>query len=852
MRVGWLVDEHTPADLVSHVIARGVGLARCGHEVEVFGVGEKPVWMPDLLTFHPVDSLRTAPEALWGCDALIGTHWSHAGACLDVGTAAPFLLVGEGREDAGQLSAVLDSLPVNILVLSKEAAGGLRKEGARGKVYVISTNGQCGTRPGLGTGWGHLEEIIDGAVRAHRARVPGRVTLGLAIIVRDEEESLRRCLASVASVVDEMVVVDTGSRDETARVARDAGALVVSHEWQNDFAAARNVALEHVTSDWVLVLDADEQLAPSSGRLIRRALTNPLVDGFLLDIFNFTGDVSASGGVAHANVRLFRRLPGVRYEGALHEQVAPALIRAGGLIRPLPGAVIFHYGYLGGSVDGYDKKRRNLEIVRRQAGENPDHPFVQFNLAVEYMRQGDRSRAIKTFQRAFRLLPGPEVPYAPALVRHLAACLIQEERHDEALAVLEHGQALYPAYVDLCYLRGLALNRLGRYEEALEVLNECLRMGDSPGVYSFSQLGAGSFLARAASVESYLGLGRLDEAVEAQKAAANEMGERLGEVLPKATGAGPGEFNLWVSAEERLRRGQLDEALGAYRQLLSPRYRHVFLTTQLAQLWPRKAVLELAAGEAGLARQDLDLLAGVNPRGARAARLVLEPWLSGPPASGTLCSPAASDGTRQETAQRSAQGATQGTALQLHWRDVAPVLVTLLDVGREDWFECACRLLRGGLMEPGELDTEVGKLYFFRGLHERAADHLLAGLRQGSADPVALRALGEISLARGFHNEGRTFLREAVRRRPADPSAWVALALSYHRVGRDKAGLRVLDLALRHAGGEAVHTARLALSLHRQLAGRDEGDGRSQLGEPPRGRCEDGTVVECIGVGHGA
>jgi len=814
MRVAWLVDEHTPAALTPDLVAYCAALARSGHEVEVFGPGERPQWLPNVFAFHPVESLRVAPEPLRDCDVAIGTHWSHAGACVDVGTAAPFLLVAEEPDD--DLARTLCSLPVNVLTTSQEVAHRLRGAGARGELHVIPARGNCGAMSGRSAESDPLEEILASAVRAHRARVPDRVTLGLAMIVRDEQESLRRCLASVASVVEQMVVVDTGSRDGSASVARDAGAVVVRHEWQNDFAAARNVALEHVTTDWVLVLDADEQLAPSSGRLIRRAITNPLVDGFLLDIVSFAGDTTISGGAAHANVRLFRRLPGIRYEGALHEQVAPSLRRARGVIRPLPGALILHYGYLGSAVEGYDKKRRNLEIVRRQAEEDPQNPFVQFNLAVEYMRQGDRPRAIKVFQRAFRLLPGPEVPYAPALVRHLAACLIDERRYDEALAVLEHAQAVYPDYVDLRYLRGLALNRLGRYEEALETLSECLRMGDSLSVYSFSQLGAGSFLARAASVESYLGLGRLDEAIEAQNAAAKEMSERLGGGGPALPDAGHGALRLWVRAEEHLRGGRLREALTAYRQLLSPEVRRAFLTTQLAQLYPRKAILELLAGEAGLARQDLDLLAGVNPRAARAARLLLAPWLT----------PAGEAGAGENTGPDETPA---GEDSRLGWRDVASVLVTLLDAGRQDWFELACDRLRSGLMDAGELDRELGKLYFQRGLHEKAVAHLLACVRQGCTDSAAFRALGEISLAQGLHAEARTFFREAVRQRPADASAWVSLALSYHRVGHDRAGLRVLELARRHAGGEAIHTARLALSIHLQLAGRDGRNGRMDI-----------------------
>ncbi len=815
MRVAWLLDgERTPAVLMPQLIAHSRALAQRGHDVVVFGLGDRPRWLPWEICFSSVKSLRVAPETVSQCDAVIGTHWSHAGALLDAGTAAPFLLLGPaGPEEADALASTVQSLPVHVLATSQHVVRWLGETRPRGEVWFCSPPGN-GAGPGQGRGAARLEDVLARAVEAHRARIPDRVTLGLAMIVRDEQESLRRCLASAAPVVDQMVVVDTGSRDGTVSVAREAGALVVSYEWQDDFAAARNVALDHVETDWVLVLDADEQVARTSGPVIRRAITNPLVDGFLLDILNFAGEVTISGGVTHANVRLFRRLPGVRYEGALHEQVGPSLLRAGGCVRPLPGAVILHYGYLGAAVEGYDKKRRNLEIAKRQAREDPHDPFVHFNLAVEYMRQRDRSRAIKHFQRAFRLLPGPHAPYAPALLRHLAACLMDEGRYDEALVLLEHAKAVYPGYVDLRYLRGLALNRMGRYKDALQELNECLRMGDSGSMYTFSQLGVGSFLAQAAAAESHFGLGEVDEAIAARQALAEEVTRRLGEVVHVPAAAVSAVTSVWVRAEEDLRAGRLQDALAGYRCLLGPDTRDVFLTTQLGQLWPRKIALELAVGDSATARQDLGQLAGVNPRAARAVRMLLERCLS-------ACEAAASPSGR--VAEAGGNGArvgerADGGAGQLGWRDVAPFLAALIDVGREDWFNRACDVLRGGLMDPGELDRELGKLYFHRGLKDKAVVHLMASVERGGADPAVLHALGEISSAAGLHTEARTFFREAIRRQPGDARWWVSLALCYHRAGRDRAGLRVLELARRHAGGEAIHAARMGLGISLQLS----------------------------------
>ena len=96
-------------------------------------------------------------------------------------------------------------------------------------------------------------------------------TITLCLIVRDEERFLPGCLASVAGAVGQIVVVDTGSRDRTREIAAAAGAALVDHPWAEDFAAARNAALPYVTGQWILVLDADERLAPGAGAALAAA-----------------------------------------------------------------------------------------------------------------------------------------------------------------------------------------------------------------------------------------------------------------------------------------------------------------------------------------------------------------------------------------------------------------------------------------------------------------------------------------------------------------------------------------------------------------------------------------------------
>jgi glycosyltransferase involved in cell wall biosynthesis len=99
--------------------------------------------------------------------------------------------------------------------------------------------------------------------------------LSLSMIVRNEEARLAACLASVKGFADEMVLVDTGSVDATVAIAEQAGARVERMEWPGDFAPARNHALQYLKGDWVLVLDADEQLRPEVIPSLKALMAQP-------------------------------------------------------------------------------------------------------------------------------------------------------------------------------------------------------------------------------------------------------------------------------------------------------------------------------------------------------------------------------------------------------------------------------------------------------------------------------------------------------------------------------------------------------------------------------------------------
>ena len=108
---------------------------------------------------------------------------------------------------------------------------------------------------------------------------PDNPRLSVCMIVRDEERNLPRCLKSVKSIADEIIVVDTGSQDNTVLVAKELGADVYYFEWCDDFAAARNESLKHATGDWIFQIDADEELLPDSVSVLRKAPGYPAGQG---------------------------------------------------------------------------------------------------------------------------------------------------------------------------------------------------------------------------------------------------------------------------------------------------------------------------------------------------------------------------------------------------------------------------------------------------------------------------------------------------------------------------------------------------------------------------------------------
>jgi glycosyl transferase family 2 len=216
---------------------------------------------------------------------------------------------------------------------------------------------------------------------AGRARPVDGLTLSLVMIVKDEQEMLPGCLAAVKDAVDEMVIVDTGSSDDTVAIAESFGAKVVQFPWNGSFADARNVSIDNATGDWVMYLDADEHLMPEDAPKLRELLVRTWREAFYLVETNYTGGDDSGAAVTHHALRLWRRRPQYRFEGRIHEQKTHTMPTY--LPERFETSTIRmrHYGYLRSRITARDKSRRNIELLEIEARENPS-PFNQYNLVL--------------------------------------------------------------------------------------------------------------------------------------------------------------------------------------------------------------------------------------------------------------------------------------------------------------------------------------------------------------------------------------------------------------------------------------------------------------------------------------
>ncbi|MHB8076896.1 glycosyltransferase [Desulfosporosinus fructosivorans] len=313
--------------------------------------------------------------------------------------------------------------------------------------------------------------------------------ISLTMIVCNEAAHLADCLESVIDKVDEIIIVDTGSTDDTVSIAEHYTSNVYFFPWNNDFSAARNFAIEHVSGDWILALDADEEVH-FQDTLSFHSLINTEKDkeAFLLPILNPISDSTGEYNTFYV-LRLFRNNGNYRYIGKIHEQVSIQDQHNVGLAL---GPTIKHK--LLPRKTRQQKRNRNLLLLKKAFQEDPQNPFLHYYLGVEWLMLDKPSFALPFLQKAYSNLSDDNLIFRAPTLKYLLISFRALGRFDEALSLSLEASLRYPKFTDIYYLGGLLFEEKEEYLVALKWFRQAIDCGEPPVLLSHLT-GSESFLA---------------------------------------------------------------------------------------------------------------------------------------------------------------------------------------------------------------------------------------------------------------------------------------------------------------------------------------------------------------------
>lgn len=295
-----------------------------------------------------------------------------------------------------------------------------------------------------------------------------KALLTASMIIRNEEHYLAECLDSIKEIVDEIVIVDTGSTDQGKEIAESFGARVFDFPWSNDFAAARNESLRRSSGEWILYIDADERVRNADRRVVEKWLSD---HGKVAFTVRFRPHL---GFTTYREFRLFRNDPRIRFKGYIHETMVPSIRAVSAEDATTIGhcdLTIEHEGYEGNQ---YHKHKRNLPLLREQLREDPKRVYCWWHLGWVLKGLGDESGAEDAWLSAIEVIreQGPHsmadsLPYAD-----LARLRLNNGKDVKPL--IEDALQLFPNQYLLMWIKAQTKTCDGKLEEAISIFKHVI------------------------------------------------------------------------------------------------------------------------------------------------------------------------------------------------------------------------------------------------------------------------------------------------------------------------------------------------------------------------------------------
>ena len=306
------------------------------------------------------------------------------------------------------------------------------------------------------------------------------------MITKNEEAFLEQCLNSVKDIVDEIIIVDTGSTDNTKNIAKKFNAKIFDFSWIDDFSAAKNESLKHATKQWILVLDADEVIEKKDLKKIKNTIENveSNVVGFSLEqrsyINNFfEGAIKNDSDfelvkdypfyITHHLVRLFKNNLGFYFKHKIHELVEDSINEKNLKYRKLD-VVLHHFGSVKNINLINEKTQQYSQIILKQLEENPESARYNYQAARMYLGRNDFSNALKYFEKTAKLNPNYKLVFS-----EIAKIYLQMNDKNRAIEYFKKSIKYNPNNPSPANNLAVVYMSIGKFEQAKKMLEEQLK-----------------------------------------------------------------------------------------------------------------------------------------------------------------------------------------------------------------------------------------------------------------------------------------------------------------------------------------------------------------------------------------
>lgn len=292
------------------------------------------------------------------------------------------------------------------------------------------------------------------------------------MIVKNNEAQLADCLEPLESLGYEVIVVDTGSIDNTKQIAMKHTKKVYDYVWQQDFSAARNYSVSKASNEYILVIDSDEVIDYIDKKELERLIKeNPDGVGRLVQKNSFIRG-NETFRINNRIGRLFSKEL-YEYKGKIHEQPTPIGNRDI-YYYDIP-VEVDHRGYDGTLEERKHKTNRNITILLKQLEEEGDDPYVLYQLGKSYYMQEDYTLAVDWFGKALYFDLDPRLEYVQDMVESYGYALLNCEQYETAMGLL----GIYDDFAvnaDFIYLIGLIYMNNARFTEAIDEFIKATKM----------------------------------------------------------------------------------------------------------------------------------------------------------------------------------------------------------------------------------------------------------------------------------------------------------------------------------------------------------------------------------------